>query len=155
MAQPDGCMSVIMPHKCLATLTYCIAILQSLAYSPLQVDITDTQLTMAEQVSFTRFLCCTCHDSSKGSAFFGTRRAVELHISRSRGCQTTCKSIKTVPVVYGDSQRQEDHEAGPIGAPGHWPARPVVTASSKGAPPTRHTDMTPHPTRHTFRHTNI
>ena len=108
-----------------------IFILQSVAYSPLQVDITDTQLTM--QVSFTRFLCCACHDRGEVSAFFGTRRAAELHISRNAGCKTACKGIKSVPVLYRDSQRQEDHEAGPVGAPGHWPARPVPTASSKGA----------------------
>jgi hypothetical protein len=88
--------------------------------SPIQINITDTQLTMGEQVSFTWFLCCACHDRGEGSAFFDTCRAAELHISRSAGCKN-------------DSQLQEDHEAGPVGAPGHWSARPVPTASSIGA----------------------
>ncbi len=88
--------------------------------SSIQVDITDTQLTMGEQVSFTRFLWCACHDRSEGSAFFSTRLAAELHISHSSGCKN-------------DSQLQDDHEAGPVGASGHWPARPVPTTSSKCA----------------------
>ena len=108
-------------------------LLLSLAYSPIQVDITDPQLTMGEQVSFTRFLCCACHARGEGSAFFGTRRAAELHISRSAGCKNACKGVQSVPVLYRDSQRQEDHEAGPVGAPGHWPARPVSIARAKGA----------------------
>jgi len=119
--------------KCLAAVTSCIILLLSLTYSPIEVDITDTQLGMGEQVSFTRFLCCACHARGEGSAFFGTRRAAELHISRSAGCKNACKGVQSVPVLYRDSQRQEDHEAGPFGAPGHWPARPVSTASAKGA----------------------
>ncbi len=119
--------------KCLAAPTSGIILLLSLTYSPLQVDITDTQLTMAEQVYFTWLLCCACHDRCNGSAFFGTRRAAALHISRSAGCKTACKGIKSVPVLYRNSQRQEDHEAGPVGAPGHWPERPVPAVSSKGA----------------------
>ena len=99
------------------------SVLLSLTYSPIQVDITDPQLTMGEQVSFTRFLCCACHARGEGSAFFGTRRAAELHISRSAGCKNACKGVQSVPVLYRDSQRQEDH----------WPARPVSIASAKGA----------------------
>ena len=121
------------PVKCLAAVTSSIMLLLSLAYSPIQVDFTDTQLTMGEQVSFSRFLCCACHDRGEGSAFFGTRRAAELHISRSQGCKNAFKGVKLVPVLYRDSQLQEDHDAGPVGAPGHWPARPTPTASSKGA----------------------
>ena len=117
--------------KCLATVTSCIILLLSLTYSPIEVDITDTQLGMGEQVSFTRFLCCACHARGEGSAFFGTRRAAELHISHSAGCKNACKGVQSVPVLYRDSQRQEDHEAGPVGAPGHWPARPVSIASAK------------------------
>ncbi len=37
-------------------------------------------LTMGEQVSFTRFMCCACHARGEGSAFFGTRLAAEVHI---------------------------------------------------------------------------
>ncbi len=91
------------------------------------------ELTMSESVSFTWFLCCACHDRCEGSAFFGTHRAVELHISHIRGCQAACKGIKSVPVVYRDSQWLDHHEAGTVGAPGHWQARPVVTGSSAGA----------------------
>jgi hypothetical protein len=62
-----------------------------------------------------------------------TRRSAELHISHSLRCENACKGVQSVPVLYRDSQRQDDHEAGPVGAPGHWPARPVPTSSSKGA----------------------
>ncbi len=121
-----GCMHfrATRPVNCLA-LTSSSILLLSLAYSPIQVDITDTQLTIGEQVSFTRFLCCDCHDRGEGSAFFDTSKAAELHISRSQGCKNACKGVQSVPVLYRGSKRQEDHEAGPVGAPGHWPARPV------------------------------
>jgi hypothetical protein len=76
-----------------------LALLLSLAYFPIQVDITDTQLTMGEQVSFTRFFCCACHDRCEGSAFFGTRRAAELHISRSQGGKNAYKGVQSVPAV--------------------------------------------------------
>ena len=135
------------PVKCLAAVTSCIILLLSLTYSPIEVDITDTQLGMGEQVSFTRFLCCACHARSEGSAFFGTRRAAELHISRSQGCKNVCKGVQSVPVLYRDSQQQEDHEAGPVGAPGHLPARPVA---QKVPPPTRHTHMIPDICMHSF-----
>ena len=123
-----GCMHfrATRPVKCLAltsSISLSSILLLSLAYSPIQVDITDPQLTMGEQVSFTLFLCCACHASGEGSAFFGTRRAAELHISRSAGCKNACKGVQSVPVLYRDSQRQEDH----------WPARPVSIASAKGA----------------------
>ena len=117
---------------CLAALTSGVILLLGLANSLLEVEVTDIEWTMSEPVSYTRFLCCACHDRGEGSAFFGTRRAAELHIWRSRGCLAACKGIKSVPVVYRDSQRLEDHEAGAVGAPGHWPARPVVTGSSAG-----------------------
>ena len=131
MALAHNWLHATRPVRCLALTSRIIFL--SLAYSPIQVDITDTQLTMGEQVSFTRFLCCTCHDSCEGSAFFGTSRAAELHILRSLGCKNACKGVLSVPVLYRDSHRQEDHETGPAGAAGHWPARPVPTASSKGA----------------------
>ena len=90
---------------------------------------TDSQkLTgMSEPVSFTSFVCCHCHEigqSRISSTFFGTRRAAELHISRSRTCQAACKGIRSVPMVYRHSKRVEDQEAGAIGAPGPWPVRP-------------------------------
>ena len=62
--------------KCLAAVTSCIILLLSLTYSPIEVDITDTQLGMGEQVSLTRFLCCACHARGEGSAFFGTRSCI-------------------------------------------------------------------------------
>ena len=119
-----GCMHfcATRPVKCLAltsSISLSSILLLSLAYSPIQVDITDPQLTMGEQVSLTRFLCCACHARGEGSAFFGTRRAAEVHISRSLSCKNTCKGVQSVPVLYRDSQRQDDHEAGPVGAPGH------------------------------------
>ncbi len=83
-------------------LTSRIILLMSLAYPSIQVDITDTQLTMGEQVPFTRFLCCAYHDSSPGSAFFGTCRAAELHISRRLGCKNACKGVQSVPVLLPD-----------------------------------------------------
>ncbi len=61
-------------------------------------------------------------------------------ISRSLGCKNACKGVQSVPVLCRDSQWQEDHEAGPVGAPGHLPARPVA---QKVPPPTRHTHMIP------------
>ena len=94
-----GCMNFRATRpvtvKCLAAVTSCIILLLSLTYSPIEVDITDTQLGMGEQVSFTRFLCCACHARSEGSAFFGTRRAAELHISRSAGCKNACKGVQS------------------------------------------------------------
>ena len=85
---------------------------------------------MSEPVSFTSFICCHCHDLGAGriaTTFFGTYRAAELHISRSRVCklETACKGVRSVPVVYRDSKRAEDQEAGPVGAPGQsrWPVR--------------------------------
>jgi hypothetical protein len=128
-----------------ASISLSSILLLSLAYSLIQVDITDPQLTMGEQVSFTRFLCCACHDRGGGSAFFGARRAAELHISHSAGCKNACKGVQSVPVLYRDSQRQE--EAGLVGTPGHLPARPVA---QKVPPPTRHTHMIPDIGMHGF-----
>jgi hypothetical protein len=48
---------------------------------------------MGDQLSFTRFLGCACHARGEGSAFFGTRRAAELQISRSAGCKNACKGV--------------------------------------------------------------
>ena len=82
----------------------------------------------AGPVSFTRFVCCNCYDRRPDWihwTFFGSRRAAELHISRSPHCRAAAKGIKTVTQEYRDSRRAEDQEAGPVGAPGTWPARPA------------------------------
>ncbi len=52
---------------------------------PIQVDITNTQWTISEQVSFTWFLCCACHHCCESSTFFCTCRAAELHIFTVQG----------------------------------------------------------------------
>ena len=77
----------------------------------------------AGPVSFTRFVCCNCYDRGPNwihQTFFGSRRAAELHISRSPHCWAAAKGIKTVTQEYRDSRRAEDQEAGPVGAPGTW-----------------------------------
>jgi hypothetical protein len=92
---------------------------------PRSSDIEDLT-SMSEPVSFTQFICCNCHDTDPAriaTTFFSTRRAVELHISRSKVCKAAGKGVRSVPVVYRESRRVEDHEAGPIGAPGPWPVR--------------------------------
>lgn len=92
--------------------------------------------TMSEPVSFTQFICCNCHDSDPAriaTTFFSTRRAVELHISRSKVCKAAGKGVRSVPVVYRESKRAEDQEAGPIGAPGQWPVRRAGGAGPGGA----------------------
>ncbi len=78
----------------------------------------------AGPVSFTRFVCCNCYDRGPDWThwtFFGSRRAAELHISRSPHCRAAAKGIKTVTQEYRDSR----WAAGPVGAPGTWPARPA------------------------------
>ncbi len=55
--------------------------------------------------------------------FFGTRRAAEFHISRSSVCRGSGKGVNTITQEYRESKRAEDQEAGPVGAPGTWPAR--------------------------------
>jgi hypothetical protein len=59
---------------------------------------------------------------------------VELHISRSRMCKTAGKGVSTTSVVYRESKRAEDQEAGPVGAPGQWPVRPAGAAGNISAP---------------------
>ncbi len=79
-------------------------------------------------VSFTRFVCCNCYDCGTDLihwTFFGSRRAAELHISKSPHCQAAAKGVKTVTKEYRDSRLAEDQEAGPVGAPGTWPERPA------------------------------
>ena len=83
---------------------------------------------MSEPVTFQQFICCNCRDAGDdpiGTTFFASRRAVELHISRSRMCKTAGKGVSTTSVVYRESKRAEDQEAGPVGAPGQWPVRPA------------------------------
>ena len=79
----------------------------------------------AGPVSFTRFVCCNCYDHGFDwiqGTFFGSRSAAELHISRSLHCRAAAKGITTVTQEYRDSRRAEDQEAGPMSAPGTWPA---------------------------------
>ena len=79
--------------------------------------------------SFTRFVCCHCHDRGPDwihSTFFGTRRAAELHISRSAMCRAAGKGVKTLTTEYRPSKRVEDQEAGPVGGAGTWPVRPAA-----------------------------
>jgi hypothetical protein len=96
---------------------------------------TEELTAMSEQVSYTSFVCCHCHETGQSriaSTFFGTRWAAELHISRSRACQAACKGIRSVPTVYRPSKRAEDQEAGAVGAPGQWPVRPEGGGGAAG-----------------------
>ena len=80
-------------------------------------------------------ICCACYESGAGrisTTFFCTRRAAELHISRSRGWQAACKGVMSVPTVYRPSKRVEDQEAGPVGAPGAWQVRPEGAGGAAG-----------------------
>ena len=123
-----------VPFQCLALFAAAILLLCH-CYPPLQVQVYAEDLTMSESVSFTQFVCCACYESGAGrisTTFFGTRRAAELHISRSRGCQTACKGVMSVPTVYRPSKRVEDQEAGPVGAPGAWPVRPEGAGGAAG-----------------------
>jgi hypothetical protein len=91
--------------------------------------------SMSEPVSLTQFICCNCHDTDPASiatTFFSTCRAVELHISRSQVCKAAGKGVRSVSVVYRESRRAEDHEAGPIGAPGPWPVRRAGDGGAAG-----------------------
>jgi hypothetical protein len=86
---------------------------------------------MPEPVSFTRFICCHCHDNGQAriaTIIFGTRLAAELHVSCSRTCKAACKGVRSVPVEYRESGRAEDQEAGPVGAPGQCPVRSAGAA---------------------------
>ena len=97
-------------------------------------DIEDLT-TMSQPVSFTQFICCNCHDTDPAriaTTFFSTRRAVELHISRSKVCKTAGKGVRSMVTVYRESKRTEDQEAGPVGAPGQWPVRPAGGGGAAG-----------------------
>jgi hypothetical protein len=81
-------------------------------------------------VSFNCYVCCNCYDHCSDWihwTFFGSRRAADLHISKSPHYREARKGVKTVTQMYRDSQRAEDsgQEARPVGAPGTWPARPA------------------------------
>jgi hypothetical protein len=85
-------------------------------------------------VSITRFVCCSCYERGPGAGdlgFFGSRRTAELHISKSPLCRGAGKGVKTITTEYRDSKRAEDQEAGPVGAPGTWPARPAGKQNSR------------------------
>ena len=102
----------------------------------LSSDVEDlTTVTMSQPVTFTQFVCCNCYDTDPAriaTTFFSSRRAVELHISRSKGCKAAGKGVRTVSTVYRESKRTEDQEAGPIGAPGQWPVRPAGGGGAAG-----------------------
>ena len=56
---------------------------------PASSDLQDLT-AMSDPVTFKQFTCCNCHgvgDARIGITFFATRRAVELHISRSHACK--------------------------------------------------------------------
>ena len=59
---------------------------------------------------------------------FARDKAVTTHIGSST-CQTEGKGVRTITMQYRPSGRAEDHEAGPVGAPGAWPVRPAANAS--------------------------
>ena len=101
---------------------------------PVSSDIEDLT-TMSQPVSFTQFICCNCHDTDPAciaTTFFSTRRAVDVHISRSKVCKAAGKGVRSVPTVYRESRRAEDQEAGPVGAPGQWPVRPAGGGGAAG-----------------------
>ena len=106
---------------------------QSRCYPP-SSDLLDLT-AMSEPVTFKQFICCNCHglgDARIRTTFFGTRRAVELHISRSRACKAAGKGVSTATMVYRESKRAEDQEAGAVGAPGQWPVRPAGGSGAAG-----------------------
>ncbi len=91
--------------------------------------------SMSEPVSFTQIICCNCHETDPAritTTFFSTRQAVELHVARSKVCKAAGKGVRSVPVVYRESRRADDHEAGPIGAPGPWPVRRAGDGGAAG-----------------------
>jgi hypothetical protein len=124
-----------VPFQCLA-LAAAATLLLCHCFLAFQVQVHAEELTMSESVSFTQFVCCACYESGASrvaTTFFGTRRAAELHISRSRGCRAACKGVMSLPTVYRPSKRAEDQEAGPVGAPGPWPVRLEGAGGAAGA----------------------
>ena len=111
-----------------------VLILTTLAQLELRVDM--SSIYDAGPVNFTRFLCCNCYDRGPDwidSTFFGTRRAAELHISRSAMCRAAGKGVRAITSEYRQSNRVEDQEAGPVGGAGTWPVRPAAGAGPGGA----------------------
>ena len=119
-----------------ATLSLCVALLclaQSLSQLAQEHNLPDPAITvMSESVTFNNFVCCECYDRGPGSrtnSYFCSYKAVTTHIGRSVVCQKEGKGVKTITMQYRPSGRAEDHEAGPVGAPGAWPVRPAANAS--------------------------
>ena len=117
-------------------LSLCVALLclaQSHSQLALEHNLPDPAITvMSESVTFNNFVCCGCYDRGPGSrtnSYFCSYKAVTTHIGRSVVCQKEGKGVKTITMQYRPSGRAEDHEAGPVGAPGAWPVRPAANAS--------------------------
>ena len=85
-----------------------VLILTTLAQLELRVDM--SSIYDAGQVTFTRFLCCNCYDRCPNwiDGTFGTRRAAELHISRSAMCRAAGKGVRAITSEYRQSNRVED-----------------------------------------------
>ena len=67
-------------------------------------DLENLTAAMSEPVTFKQFICCNCHgvqvsDARIGTTFFATRRAMELHISRSCACKAVGKGASTATMV--------------------------------------------------------
>ena len=128
------------PRLALVTVALAAATILLLCHLCFPVSSSIEELsTMSAPVFFTSFVCCHCHDSGQAhiaTTCFGTRRAVELHVSRSRKCKAASKGVWSVPVeyrlYYRVSRRAEDQEAGPVGAPGQWPLRPAGGGAAAG-----------------------
>ena len=117
-------------------LSLCVALLclaQSLSQLAQEHNLPDPAITcMSESVTFNHFVCCGCYDRGPGSrtnSYFCSYKAVTTHIGRSVVCQNEGKGVRTVTMQYRPSGRAEDHEAGPVGAPGAWPVRPAANAA--------------------------
>ena len=140
---------------CLATLTSCIFILQSVAYSPLQVDITDTQLTMAEQVSFTRFLCCACHDRGEVSAFFGTRRLRSCIFRAMHGVKLLVRASSRFLYCTGTPSGRRIMKLDLLAHQDIGQRVLCRQQAQKVPPPARHAHMMLHRIRHRYMHNSI
>ena len=136
----------VLPRVLLATLAAAILVLRLLELAPAPNGDMSIRSASAGYhdpvstgpVSFNRFVCCSCYDRGPGGGglgFFGTRRAAALHVSKSPLCRGEGKGIKTITAEYRDSKRAEDQEAGPVGAPGTWPARPAGSTMSYSMSP--------------------
>ncbi len=69
-----------------------------------------------------------CHQLTTWNSYFCLYKTVTTHIG-SCTCQTEGKGVTTVTMQYTPSSRAEDHEAGPVGAPGACPVWPVANVA--------------------------